>query len=161
MSETPSYLAARLKAEGEKAAAFFAALSEDQWQVIVYTENAEWRVRDVLAHFISAEKAFLQLFESIRIGGSGVTEEFSIDRFNNAEVARMRDIPPKELLAEFARTRAAMISYVEVLSEAEIQKEGRHAFLGVTTLAEMVKMVYRHNLIHLREIRTSTPLRPG
>ncbi|MDI6768378.1 MAG: maleylpyruvate isomerase N-terminal domain-containing protein [Anaerolineales bacterium] len=59
MPESSTFLAERLRAEGEKTAAFFAALNTDQWQARVYTENTEWRVRDVLAHFISAEKSFI------------------------------------------------------------------------------------------------------
>ena len=89
MPETPAFLAERLKVEGEKMRAFFTALSDDQWQKVVYTENAE------------------------------------------------------------------MTAYVISLSDADLQKAGRHAFLGITTLAEMIKMVYRHNQIHYRDLRVA------
>lgn len=153
MPDTPSFLAERLKNEGEKTAAFFAALTDDQWQKTVYTENAEWRVRDVLAHYVSAEKAFMLLFEDIHKGGSGASEDFSIDRFNVAQVTKLKQSAPKELLAEFVKLRTDMTAFVADLCDADLQKTGRHAFLGVTTLAEMVKMVYRHNQIHYRDLR--------
>lgn len=158
MPDTPSFLAERLKTEGEKTAAFFAALKADQWQATVYTENAGWRVRDVLAHFISAEKSFLALFENIRSGSGGASEDFSIDRFNAGQVAKLVETSPADLLAQYKEARARMIAWVSGLSESDLQKTGRHPFLGVTTLGEMIKMVYRHNQIHLRELRQVSAL---
>jgi hypothetical protein len=46
-----------------------------------------------------------------------------------------------------------MSAFVAGLSEADLQKTGRHPFLGETSLAEMIKMVYRHNQIHYRDLR--------
>ena len=153
MPDTPSFLAERLKTEGEKTAAFFAALNADQWQARVYTENAEWRVRDVLAHFISAEKSFLALFENIRNGGPGAPEDFSIDRFNVSQVAKMQSHSQSELLAEFSKTRAEMTGWVAALSESDLLKRGRHPALDVVSLAEMIKMIYLHNQMHSRDLR--------
>lgn len=48
-----------------------------------------------------------------------------------------------------------MTALVASFTEEDLQKQGRHPFLGLTTLAEMVKMVYRHNQIHLRDLRKS------
>ncbi|NOY98151.1 MAG: DinB family protein [Chloroflexi bacterium] len=155
MTDTPEFLAKRLRAEGEKMSAFFSALTDAQWQRIVYTEGAEWRVRDVLAHFVSAERSFLSLFASILGGGSGTSEDFSVDRFNASQVAKMREMPPAQLMDAFAAVRAEMADWVASLREADLQKTGRHPFLGETTLAEMVKLVYRHNQIHYRDLRKS------
>ncbi|MBA4380870.1 MAG: hypothetical protein C0393_09415, partial [Anaerolinea sp.] len=139
--------------EGEKTAAFFAALDADQWQARVYTENAGWRVRDVLAHFISAEKSFLALFENIRNGAPGAPDDFSIDRFNVSQVAKMQSLSQVELLAEFGKTRAGMTGWVAALSESDLLKRGRHPALGVASLAEMIKMIYLHNQMHSRDLR--------
>lgn len=153
MPETPTFLAERLRAEGERIAASFTALTGDQWQQVVYTESAEWKVRDVLAHFVSVEKSILKLFENIRDGGEGASEDFSVDRFNAEQVAKLADMSPFDLLAQFKASRAQMIAWVSSLSESDLQKKGRHPFLGVTTMGEMIKMVYRHNQIHLRDLR--------
>jgi len=34
-----------------------------------------------------------------------------------------------------------------------LEKQGRHPFLGVTTIREMVKMLYIHNLTHYRDMK--------
>jgi hypothetical protein len=153
MSETPSFLVSRLRAEGERAASYFAALTETQLAQVVYSEGAEWKVRDILAHFVSVEKSILELFEDIQAGGKGASEDFSIDRFNNNQVAKLTETSPTELLIQFKDARTAMCTWVSGLSETDLFKKGRHPFLGITTLGEMIKMVYRHNQIHLREMR--------
>lgn len=153
MPESPAFLADRLKTEGEKTCAFFSALTPDQWQTLVYTEGGHWTVRSVLAHFVTAEKGFLKLFSEIRAGGPGASEDFDIDRYNASQQEKTREISPAELLEQFRAVRAEMTSLVASLSEEDLQKQGRHPFLGLATLAEMVKMVYRHNQIHLRDLR--------
>jgi len=161
MPETPTFLSSRLRAEGEKVTAYYAALTGDQWGQVVYTEGAEWNVRDVLAHFISVEKSILKLFENIRSGGGGASEDFSVDRFNAEQVSKLAEISPFDLLAQYQEARAGMIAWVSGLSESDLQKTGRHPFLGVTTLGEMIKMVYRHNQIHLRDMRHASALSGG
>jgi hypothetical protein len=79
MPETPAFLADRLKTEGDKTAAFFASLSADQWKSEVYTEGETWTIRNVLAHYVTAEKGFVKIFASIRAGGPGASEDFDID----------------------------------------------------------------------------------
>ena len=157
MPETPAFLSARLKTEGEKTADFFAALTPDQWNSLVYTEGAEWTVRNVLAHYVTAEKGFVKLFSSIRDGGPGAAEDFDIDRYNASQQQKSKELTPAELLEQFKAVRAEMAAWVASLTESDLQKQGRHPFLGVTTLAEMIKMIYRHNQIHQRDLRKVIP----
>jgi hypothetical protein len=100
----------------------------------------------------------LKLFENIRSGGGGASEDFSVDRFNAEQVSKLAEISPSDLLTQYQEERAGMIAWVSGLSESDLQKRGRHPFLGVTTLGEMIKMVYRHNQIHLRELRQLSAL---
>jgi len=153
MPETPAFLAERLKAEGEKTAAFFAALSADQWNLEVYTEGETWAVRNVLSHYLTAEKGFLKIFADIRQGGPGASEDFDIDRYNASQQKKTQDLSPAELLEQFLAVRAEMTAWVAGLDQADLEKPGRHPYLGQTTLGEMIKLIYRHNQIHARDLR--------
>lgn len=153
MPETPAMLADKLKSEGEKYAAFFAGLADDQWKIEVYTEGATWTLRNVLAHLVTAEQAFIKLFEQIRQGGPGVSDDFSIDRYNARQQEKTKELSPQEILKQYKTVRAEMIAWVSSLTEADLQKTGRHPFLGQATLLEMIKMVYLHNQIHYRDLR--------
>ena len=152
MSETAE-LAQKLKSEGEKFAAFFGGLTEDQWKKEVYTEGSVWTIRNILAHLMTSERAFIKLFENIRQGGPGAAEDFVIDRYNASQQEKTKDLNPQELLEQYKEMRAQMIEWVSGISDSDLDKIGRHPGLGVTTLREMVKMVYIHNQTHYRDLR--------
>jgi uncharacterized damage-inducible protein DinB len=154
MTETAE-LAAKLKFEGEKFSNFFAGLTDNQWDAEVYTEGTTWNVRNILAHLMTAERAFVRLFESIRQGGEGVSEDFVIDRYNARQQEKTRELDVQQLLQQYRAVRAEMIRWVSGINDSDLEKSGRHPFLGVTTLREMVKMIYIHNQIHYRDIKRS------
>jgi hypothetical protein len=153
MPDTPSFLAERLRSEGEKTSAFFSVLNPEQWQATIYSEGENWTVRSVFSHYVTSEKGFLKIFSEILDGGSGVSEDFVIDRFNASQQKKTKDLTPQELLEQFSSTREKMAALVASLSEQDLVKQGRHPYLGQTTLSEMIKMVYRHNQFHSRDIR--------
>jgi hypothetical protein len=146
-------LAEKLKIEGEKFAAFFAGLKDDQWQTEVYTEGTTWTIRNVLSHFVTSERGLVRLFEQIRHGGAGASEEFSIDRYNARQQEKTKELSPTELLEQYKSVRADSIAWVSGLQDSELEIQGRHPFLQQTTLREMIKMLYIHNQIHYRDIR--------
>jgi hypothetical protein len=153
MPDTPASLAEKLKVEGEKTQAFFAVLTPEQWQQTVYGEEGSWTARSILAHFVSAEQGFLKIFASVRDGGPGASDDFEIDRYNASQQAKMAEITSAELLARYLVTRAQMVDFAASLDEADLQKQGRHPALGITSLGEMLKMVYLHNIMHLRDLK--------
>lgn len=154
MSETsPAWLAERLKKEGDKVFAYFSALTDQEWNTEVYTEGDIWTIRNVLAHFVTSERGLLKLFESIRQGGLGAADDFSIDRYNASQQQKTKNLTPLELLAQYAEVRANAVEWVSGLSEEELGIEGRHPFLGQVQLVEMIKMLYLHNQIHFRDFR--------
>ena len=152
MSETAE-LAEKLKAEGERFVQYFSELSDEQWQSEVYTEGTTWSVRNVLAHFVTSERGLLKLFEQIRLGGAGSSDDFSIDRYNAAQQQRTKDLTPIELLEQYKSVRANSIAWVSGLKDEELEIKGRHPFLGETIIREMIKMLYIHNQTHYRDMR--------
>lgn len=146
-------LAEKLKAEGEKFVGIFTALNDEQWRTEVYTEGTIWTIRNVLAHFVTSERGLIKLFEQIRQGGAGSSEDFSIDRYNASMQARTKDASPQQLLGQYKSVRAESVAWVLGLRESELEIHGRHPFLGQTIIREMIKMLYLHNQIHYRDMR--------
>lgn len=154
MAETKAVkLAARLEKEGQKVLDYFNALTDEQWYTEVYTEDQIWTIRHVLAHFVASERGLLKLFESIREGGLGASEDFSIDYYNARQQEKSKGLTPQELLEQFADVRADTVKWVTRLSDEDLAKEGRHPFMGQVQLFEMLKMLYLHNQIHFRDFR--------
>jgi hypothetical protein len=146
-------LAEKLKTEGEKFVGIFSKLTDDQWQTEVYTEGTTWTIRNVLSHFVTSERGLVKLFEQIRQGGAGVTDDFSIDRYNASQQEKTKDLPVAELLEKYKSTRTETVGWVSGLKESDLEIIGRHPFLEMTSLREMIKMLYLHNQIHYRDFK--------
>jgi uncharacterized damage-inducible protein DinB len=146
-------LAEKLKSEGERTIAIFDDLSAEQWQQEVYTEGSTWTIRDILAHFVTSERGLIKLFEQIRQGGAGSADDFSIDRYNAAMQERTKGATPQELIEQYRQVRTASVGWVSGLQGSDLEIRGRHPFLGETVLREMIKMLYIHNLTHLRDMK--------
>ena len=153
MPDTPEFIAERMQAEGAKTLAFFHTLTPRQWEASVYTEGALWTVRDVLAHFVAAESGITRLVEHILAGGDGAPEDFDLNAYNERKVNALRETTLEELFEQFSRYRQVSSSLVRGLSQEALEKIGRHPWLGIATLREIVKLMYRHNQIHQRDIR--------
>lgn len=146
-------LADKLKSEGEKYAELFARLSDEQWEAEVYTEGETWTIRNILAHFVTSERGLIRLFERIRTTGEGSPDDFSIDRYNASQQRKTKDIPAQELLEQYKAVRSDSIMWTLSLSESDLEIQGRHPFLGMTTIREMLKMLYLHNQLHYRDLK--------
>jgi DinB family protein len=146
-------LADKLESEGEKFCALFAGLTDDQWQAEVYFEGETWTLRSVLAHFVTSERGLVKLFERIRQTGEGSSEDFSIDRYNAAQQQKTKDLSPQELLEQYKAVRADSVAWTLSISELDLEKQGRHPFIGMTSIREMIKMLYLHNQMHYRDMK--------
>ena len=153
MTDTPAFLAERLRAEGEKTLDFFRALSPEHWTLELYTDGSCWTVRQLLAHFVATEAGFQNLIENILSEGPGAPEDFDINRYNERKVASLQEFSVSNLLAQFAEGRRGSIRLVEGMHAEDLLRTGRHPFLGVVPLEEIVKLLYRHNQIHQRDVR--------
>ena len=158
MPDTPTHLSERMLSEGQRTLAFFRTLTPDQWRLTIYTEGSEWAVRDVLAHFVSAESGMTRLVENILSGGAGTPDDFDLNAYNERKVAGLKDVSTEDLLAQFAILREKSAALACRLSPEDLLKTGRHPWLGVTNISEILKMMYRHNQIHQRDIRRSIGL---
>jgi hypothetical protein len=153
MPETSERLASRLAEEGQKTQQFFSALSPEQWRCTLYTDGAQWTVHQVLAHFAITEVGIRSLMKNILAGGSGVPQDFDLNSYNERKVLGLGETVPDDLLAKFRSERQATIDWVRGLAAADLLKTGRHPWLGVAPIEEMIQLMYRHNQIHQRDIR--------
>ena len=146
-------LVARLTKGAGKTAQILGSLSDDRWQTALYTEPLAWTVRDLAAHFLSAEVALLRVMQDVASGGPGAPENFNYDDFNSDEQARLAGLPPRRLLADLAEARAATIAWVSNLNDSDLDRCGRHPALGDITLESFINAVYGHQLMHMRDLQ--------
>lgn len=153
MSPKHDLIRKRLRDEGEKLVALFESMTPEQWQQTLYSDEAVWTIKDLLAHQVSAERKFIFYGRDILNGGEGAPEGFQINAFNNAEVAAMTDRTLDQLLADMRSVRQATIDFVNNIQDTDFDRRGRHPFFGMMSIDEMFKLIYRHNMLHTRDIR--------
>ncbi len=153
MSDKQALIQKRLRDEGDKLLAIFESLTPAQWQLVIYTDGMTWTIKDVLAHQISAEGEFQYYGRDVLNGGKGAPEDFNLNAFNNREVAKKADRTPDQLLADFRTMRQTTIDLVAEIRDDQFALQGRHPFFGMMTIEDLFKLIYRHNMMHARDIR--------
>jgi len=153
----------RLEEEGAKMQAFFEGLPAADWAQTVYLDGSGWTVRDLLAHFLSAEQTYVEYIRRLLRGEAGLPADFDLNAFNEAEVPRLSRLPTSELLGALQSARAATVTTVAGLGPDDLERRGWHPWLGDTDLGSVLKLLYRHPMIHLRDARralkTGKPVR--
>ena len=143
----------RLRDEGDKLIKTFESLSPAQRSMTLYADGMNWTLQDLVAHLGSAERAFLYYGRDILNGGEGAPEGFDINAFNNGEVGSLRDHTYEHLLDDLRAVRRETIDMVGRIADEDFARTGRHPFFGQMTIEEMFKLIYRHNMMHLRDVR--------
>ena len=153
MVDELGHIQRRLVDEGEKTLTFFESLSPSDWEQQVYTVGSQWRGRQVLAHFISTERAYQGYIRDVLQGGQGVPRGFDIDAFNDAEAPALSQNPVLELISAMRQARADTIRLTETLEERDLARNGNHPWFGEKDLAWYLKLLYRHHTMHLQDVR--------
>lgn len=142
-----------LRKEGKETVAFFKGFSPSELEVTVYTEEVDWTVRQVLAHFVTIERSMQWLFNNILAGGPGAPEDFDIQRFNRTQPAKLDGMAMDELIRRFEIVRRDTVVIVENMKDDDLDRTGRHAFFGKGKLERFIRWAYEHARLHQDDIR--------
>ncbi|MGD8342623.1 MAG: DinB family protein [Desulfobacterales bacterium] len=157
MNDRRTPIIAELNTNLEDTIAFFRSLSSDELCIQVYQDGAQWTVQQVLAHFITIERSMQWLFKNILSGGPGSPEGFDVERFNLTQPKKFDGKPIAELIAEFRSVRNDTIAIVESMTDADFDREGRHAFHGHGKLERFIVWAYEHVGLHLEDLHLRLP----
>jgi hypothetical protein len=159
LAEELDHIRKRLLAEGDKTVAFFENLTDIDWNNKVYSSGSGWRIREILAHFISAERAYQGYLQEVLEGGLGASSDFDIDKFNETDVATMDGLPPSKLIDTYKSTREKTLRLTTIMEDSDLQKQAYHPWFEEKEVGWYLKLIYRHNTMHLQDVRKS--LRTG
>jgi len=153
MESESERLSTRLIEEGEKTGEFFRSLPPVFLDMELYADGGRWKVGQIMAHFLATEIGIFALISSILDGNSGTPEDFDLNRYNEKRILELCDLPLTVLLDRFIEQRLGNALAVKDFSDQQLQTQGRHPYLGITRIEEIIKLLYRHNQIHQRDIR--------
>ena len=125
--------------------------TDEQWHSVNEGPDT-WSAFDVVGHLIYGEETDWVPRARIILehGASQPFEPF--DRF--AQFRRFGGLPLDHLLARFAELRSANIDVVRSwnLSEAQLDRTGRHPELGAVTLRQLLAAWVVHDFNHMAQI---------
>jgi hypothetical protein len=153
MADRKENLLKRLTEEGQKTLTFFGGLNTAQLGQQVYGDGPQWHVSDILAHLALAESLFAHYNREVLNGGLGAPEDFNINGFNAEHTPDGRAATAAESLAKFQAARAQTIALVEQMQDSDFERRAYHPYLGHTSLEQILKVLYRHTMLHERDIR--------
>jgi hypothetical protein len=119
-----------------------------------------WSALDVVGHLIHGERTDW-IPRARRILEHG--EELPFEPFDRFAQEREPTRPMSELLALFARERAASLRALAALNlgAADLARRGRHPALGLVTLRELLATWVTHDLGHVAQISRVLAKRSG
>ena len=153
MADRLAEIRAALAGAGEDTLRFYATLTPEQLRCVVYTEEVHWTARQVLAHLITIETSMHALFRNILSGGPGSPPDFDVLRFNRSQPQKLDHLAMPELLDRFKAVRQETMAIVADLSEEDLDRKGRHVFLGHDRLERFIRWAYEHARLHEDDVR--------
>ena len=127
-------------------------LDESQWDLVVYSEDAEWTVRDLFSHIMVSEKSMTRLVEVIQEGGEGASEDFDLKRWNARTVQKSSDKLPEDIRAEMIVNRGHLLELLDSMPDSDWEKKGRHGSLRIMTVEEILRLIADHECDHMNDI---------
>lgn len=132
------------------------ALTAEDMQVEVYSgEEGLWTVKDVLGHLADAERGQLGQAQRLVAGERTVPPDFDIDRWNRRAVRRAGPGSPQELLDEISDAFREALTFLDGLSEDDLDKTGLHSSLRTFTTEGFLRRIVDHREEHTSDIQAA------
>ncbi len=127
-------------------------LESEQWEKTVYTEDADWTVKDLFGHLMDSERSMTRLIEVIKEGGEGVPPDFDRNRWNARTIKRTTGLTTDEIHSEMITNRGRLLEMLYDMPDEDWTKKGRHGSLQVMSVEEILNLIADHENEHLRDI---------
>ena len=70
-----------------------------------------------------------------------------------ARTGRFASLSRDELLALYDETRKKTIAFTRALTDEQLDIRARHPAMGDSSLEDMIKMIYLHHQMHVRDVK--------
>lgn len=154
MTDRKARILERIEADHAASLAILNDLTELEWDKPVPSdEGFDWKGRDVLAHLAVSEGGQLGQLTRCVAGEMTVPDDFDLARFNRRSVQKQADKPVPALLADIERGHAEVLKTLQAVSEADLDKSGRHARGDVITVEQFFVRITEHRREHAEQLQ--------
>lgn len=124
----------------------------DRWETQVYSEGANWTVRQLLIHLAVADKGHNGMIKAIAQGENTIPEDFDLERFNRRSVEKRAEATPDELRAALRATAAERAAWLATCDDATLDQKGRHGSMQILSIAQILDVIAGHDRTHGQDI---------
>lgn len=123
-----------------------------RWETPVYSEGAQWNVRQLVIHLALADQGINNQVVSISEGREAIPADFDLNRYNQRSVEKRATMTVEEARASLNMSRATLLGWLENADEEKLAKTGRHASLKILSVEEIVRGAADHDRGHATDI---------
>jgi len=127
---------------------FLNSISEEK--AMYRYEPAKWSIKQVLGHLIDHER--IMTFRAFLMSRNESVELWGYDQLFLIENSRFDALTLKELITDFVNVRRASVSFIEGLSEKQLNIKGMARQYEVT-LEEFLKSIIGHEQHHINILK--------
>ncbi len=129
------------------------SLTPEQWETVVFADENNWKVSDLLRHLNEAEVSMVRLMDNIRQGGEGASPDFDLNRWNASKVRKAQEKTVAQLMDDMEANRAYMWEFFDSLNPEDWEKRGRHGTGRILSLAEIFQVIAGHDRQHMKDMQ--------
>lgn len=131
------------------------SLTPQQWETQVQSEGERWTARQIVSHLLDAERGMTGQMQRILVGQPTIPDGFDLDRWNRGAVRKLADLAPEALIIGLAESRAALLEFVDGLTDGDLSRQGRHPALGLISIERYLQQIADHEAGHAADIRAA------
>ncbi|MCB9449870.1 MAG: maleylpyruvate isomerase N-terminal domain-containing protein [Anaerolineaceae bacterium] len=124
----------------------------DRWETQVYSEGANWTVRQLLIHLSVSDKGHNRMMMAIAQGENTIPDDFDLERFNRRSVEKQAEATPDGLRTALRASAAERTEWLATCDDATLDKKGRHGSMRILSIAEILDVIAGHDRTHGQDI---------
>lgn len=142
----------RLQAARDHLNAVLDRVPEGLWEQQIYSDGAQWTLRQLLIHLALADHGQNNVVMGIAEDKNLIPEDYDVNRYNSSSVSKRQAMTVEEARAGLAQSRQRLIDWLAQSDEAVLDKEGRHATLKILSIAQILDVMAAHEGAHTADI---------
>ncbi len=124
----------------------------DRWDTQVYSDGAGWTVKQLAIHLSDADRGTNGQVMGIAAGRDVIPADFDLDRYNKRSVEKRSEMSIDDVRKSLNTTRAELLTWLDTVDEAALDKTGRHATLKILSVGEILGVMAAHERGHADDI---------
>ena len=110
----------------------------------------KWRIKEIVGHMTDHER--IKIFRAFMLSRNESMELWGYDQNSLVENSRFEEMTYLELIADFQNVRKASVSFLNALSNSQLQIKGMARQLEIS-LEDFLKSIIGHEIHHVNIIK--------